>query len=83
VFIDNCLSKYITIVGLKPELWFLTLVLVVRFVLNSVFKPNLKRHFMFRFNFGFKPVFGFKPRFLNFDFTKDNKLTQCEHTVST
>jgi len=26
-------------------------------------KPKLKRHFMFRLNFGFKPAFGFKPRF--------------------
>jgi len=47
--------------GLKPELLCQTLVSAVSMVLNL--KPKLKRHFMFRLNFGFKPVFGFKPRF--------------------
>jgi len=33
-------------------------------------KPKLKRHFMFRLNFGFKPIFGFKPRFYTLVSTK-------------
>jgi len=55
---------------LKPELWFQTFVLAVSIV------TKLKRHFMFRLNFGLKqPVFGFKPRFETLVLTKD-KVTQ-------
>jgi len=70
VFNDNCLSKYIVII------WFETRTLVSNFGSGSkygfklVLKPKLKRHFMFRLNFGFKPLFWFQTKVLYFGFNE-------------